>query len=305
MFKRRNGADVALMKDKKEQMSVARIIPPKSKIPPKLRVAAYCRISTRADGQQSSLAAQEHYYEDHIKQNPSWIFVGVYSDIGSGTRIKGRSSFKALLSACKCGKLDMILTKSAHRFARNTVDALKTIRMLRNRNIDIYFEQEDIHSLYESSEFMLPLICARAQEESFSKSEDIKWGLRKSFKNPDSKYYQRICYGYAHDLQGKLIVREEQAEIVRLIYEMAASGASLARISAHLEGMEIPSPRGKKTWSKETLRKILHNEKYAGSVILQKTFVENYLKHKQIKNDGQLNIFRITYNHDPIIFTDG
>ena len=199
----------------------------------------------------------------------------------------------------------MILTKSAHRFARNTVDALKTIRMLRDQNIDIYFEQEDIHSLYESSEFMLALICARAQEESFSKSENIKWGLRKSFKNPDSKYYQRICYGYTHDLQGKLIVHGEQAEIVRLIYEMAASGASLAKISSQLEDMGILSPRGKKIWSKETLRKILHNEKYTGSVILQKTFVENYLKHKQIKNDGQLEIFRITYNHDPIFFADG
>ena len=301
MFKRRNGADIALMKDKREQMSVARIIPPKSKIPPKLRVAAYCRISTRAGGQQSSLVAQKHYYEDHIKQNPSWIFVGVYSDIGSGTQIKGRSRFKALLSACNRGKIDMILTKSAHRFARNTVDALKTIRMLRNRNIDIYFEQEDIHSLYESSEFMLTLICARAQEESLSKSEDIKWGLRKSFKNPDSKYYQRICYGYTHDLRGKLMVHEEQAEVIRLIYEMAASGASLARISSQLEDMGIPSPRGKKIWSKETLRKVLNNEKYTGNVTLQKTFVENYLDHKQLKNKGQLDIYQTVKNHEAII----
>ncbi len=163
-------------------MGTTRIIPLNSKNPPELRVAAYCRISTRAAEQRSSLMTQERYYEDHIKQNPSWVFAGVYSDIGSGTRIKGRNRFKALLSACKRGKIDMILTKSAHRFARNTVDALKTIRMLRRWNIDIYFEQEDIHSLYESSEFMLTLICARAQEESFSKSEDIKWGLRKSFK---------------------------------------------------------------------------------------------------------------------------
>lgn len=195
----------------------------------------------------------------------------------------------------------MILTKSAHRFARNTVDALKTIRMLRNRNIDIYFEQKDIHSLYESSEFILSLICARAQEESFSKSEDIKWGLRKSFKNPNSKYYQRKCYGYTHNLQGKLIIHEKQAEVVRLIYEMAASGASLARISSELEDMGIPSPRGKKVWSKETLRKILRNEKYTGSVTLQKTFVENYLEHKQLKNKGQLDIYRIVKNHEAII----
>lgn len=198
----------------------------------------------------------------------------------------------------------MILTKSAHRFARNTVDALKTIRILRNRNIDIYFEQEDIRFFYESSEFMLSLICARAQEGSFSKSEDIKWGLRKSFQNPDSKYYQRICYGYTHGQEGKLIIHEEQAEIVRLIYEMSASGGSLARISAHLEEMGILSPRGKDVWSKETLRKILNNEKYKGSVTLQKIFVENYLEHKQIKNVGQLDIFQIDCNHKPIIYMD-
>ena len=195
----------------------------------------------------------------------------------------------------------MILTKSAHRFARNTVDTLKTIRMLRRRNIDIYFEQEDIHSLYESSEFMLTLICARAQEESFSKSEDIKWGLRKSFENPDSKYYQRICYGYIHDQDGKLIVQEEQAKVVRLIYEMAALGICLAKISAYLEDMGILSPRGKKVWSKETLRKILSNEKYKGYVKLQKTFVKNYLEHQQIKNIGQLDIYQINNNHEAII----
>ena len=283
-------------------MGTTKIIPSNSKLQTKLRVAAYCRVSTRAAEQQSSLVAQEHYYEEHIKQNPSWVFAGVYSDIGSGTRIKGRSRFKSLLSACKRGKIDMILTKSAHRFARNTVDALKTIRTLRSRNIDIYFEQEDIHSLYESSEFMLTLICARAQDESFSKSEDIKWGLRKSFKNSDSKYYQRICYGYTHDQYGKLIIHEKQAEIVRSIYEMAASGVSLARISAHLEDMDIPSPRG--VWSKETLRKILLNEKYKGCVTLQKTLVENYLEHRQIKNTGQLDMFYMDYNHAAIIYTN-
>ena len=157
-------------------MGSTRIIAPKANFPSKLKVAAYCRVSTNAAEQLSSLAMQEQYYEKHIKQNPDWIFAGVYSDIGSGTRIKGRSRFKALLSACRRGRVDMILTKSAHRFERNTVDALKTIRMLRRRNVDIHFERENIHSLYETSEFMLMLICALAQDESYSKSEDIKWG---------------------------------------------------------------------------------------------------------------------------------
>lgn len=230
-------------------MAIARIIPPKYKAQPKLKVAAYCRVSTRATEQQSSLTAQERYYEEHIKQNPNWVFIDVYFDIGSGTRIKGRSKFKSLLLACKRGQIDTIFTKSAHRFARNTVDALKTIRMLRKRSIDIYFEQEDIHSLYESSEFILKLICARAQEESFSKSEDIKWGLRKSFSNPDWKYYQRICYGYTHDQDGKLVIYEDQSEIVQLIYELAASGASLVRISAFLR-QEVRASGAKKLCGK-------------------------------------------------------
>ena len=241
-------------------MGTVKMIPPKASFQPKLKVAAYCRVSTKAAEQLSSLAMQEQYYEKHIKQNPDWIFAGVYSDVGSGTRIKGRSRFKALLSACRRGKVDMILTKSAHRFARNTVDALKTIRMLRRRNVDIHFERENIHSLYESSEFMLMLICALAQDESYYKSEDIKWGLRKSFQNPNSKYYQRVCYGYTHGQEGKLIIHEEQAEIVRLIYEMSASGDSLARISAYLEEMGIQPPRGKTVRTRETLRIFLNNE---------------------------------------------
>ncbi len=299
--KRKNEGAVPVKDDQKEPYGCCQNNTAENNTPPKLKVAAYCRISSKKAEQQSSLAEQEWYYEDYIKQNPNWTFSGIYSDIGSGTRIKSRNRFGALLSACRRGRIDMILTKSAHRFARNTVDALKTIRMLRSRNIDIYFEQEDIHSLYESSEFMLTLICARAQEESFSKSEDIKWGLRKSFKNSDSKYYQRICYGYTHDQNGKLIIHEEQAEVVRLIYEMAALGVSLARISLQLEDMGVLSPRGKEVWSKETLRKILCNEKYAGNVTLQKTFVENYLNHKQIKNIGQQDIYQINNNHEAIV----
>ena len=144
----------------------------------------------------------------------------------------------------------MILTKSAHRFARNTVDALETIRMLRRWKVDIYFELEGIHSLYESSEFLLAVVCARAQEESHSKSEDIKWGLRKAFENPESRYYQRICYGYTHDKDGRLEINEEEAQIVRLIYEMDGEGESLSRISSRLKEMGIPSPRGKETWGR-------------------------------------------------------
>jgi len=254
-----------------------RTIPPNNLVPTQLKVAAYCRVSTNSLEQQTSLSSQEQYYEEWIKRIPHWTFAGIYSDIGSGTQAKGRRRFNAMISACQRGKIDTILTKSAHRFARNTVDALETIRMLRRWKVDIYFEIEGIHSLYESSEFLLAVVCARAQEESYSKSEDIKWGLRKAFENPESRYYQRICYGYTHNKDGRLVINEKEAQIVRLIYEMAGEGKSLSRISSRLKEMGIPSPRGKETWSRETLRKILKNEKYTGSVILQKTYVKNWI----------------------------
>ena len=282
-------------------MSIVTTIPPTKNIRPEKKVVAYCRVNTHAPEQLGSLLVQERYYEGRIRANPYWAFAGVYSDIGSGTQKKGRHRFSAMISACRRGKIDMILTKSAHRFARNTVDALETIQMLRRWNMDIYFEQEDIRSLYESSEFMLTLICAKAQEESRSKSEDIKWGLQKSFENPDSKYYQRRCYGYTHDADGRLVIDEEQAKVVRLIFAMAAVGASLSKISDRLKEIGIPSPRGKETWSRETLRKILNNEKYLGTVILQKTFTENFLEHKQLKNSGQLQKYLMAENHQPII----
>ena len=278
-----------------------RTIPPNNLVPTQLKVAAYCRVSTNSLEQQTSLSSQEQYYEEWIKRIPHWTFAGIYSDIGSGTQAKGRRRFNAMISACQRGKIDTILTKSAHRFARNTVDALETIRMLRRWQVDIYFEIEGIHSLYESSEFLLAVVCARAQEESYSKSEDIKWGLRKAFENPESRYYQRICYGYTHNKDGRLVINEKEAQIVRLIYEMAGEGKSLSRISSRLKEMGIPSPRGKETWSRETLRKILKNEKYTGSVILQKTYVKNFLEHKQVQNEGQLDLYQINNNHQPII----
>ena len=282
-------------------MATVREIPPRKKEPTLKKVAAYCRVSTKDQGQLDSLAAQERYYEERIKANPNWQFAGIYSDVGSGTTIKGRKRLNALISACRRGRVDMVLIKSASRFARNTVDTLKTIRMLRRWNVDVYFEAEDIHSLHETSEFLLTVICAQAQDESESKSADIKWGLQKSFSDPDSKYYQRKCYGYKHDENGKLVVDEKEAEVVRLIFRMSKEGASLSQISQTLQEQGIPSPRGKAVWSRESLRKMLNNEKYLGKVVLQKTFVADCLSHKQMKNMGQHDKYEIVDNHEAII----
>lgn len=283
--------------------TVKKILPQSKELPLK-KVAAYCRVSTKVQEQLDSLAAQERYYEDKIRANPNWQFAGVYSDVGSGTTVKGRKRFNALISASRRGKLDMVLIKSASRFARNTVDALKIIRMLRRWKVDIYFEADDIHTLNEDSEFILTLICARAQDESESKSADIKWGIRKSFANPDSKYYQRKCYGCKHDKNGKLIIDDETTEVIRMIFHMAGEGTSLSQIAQALQEQNIPSPRGKATWSRETLRKILHNEKYYGTVILQKTFVANCLDHKQVKNIGQEDQYKVVNSHDAIIYIE-
>ena len=282
-------------------MATVREIPPRKKEPALKKVAAYCRVSTKDQDQLDSLAAQERYYEERIKANPNWQFVGIYSDVGSGTTIKGRKRLNALISACRRGRVDMVLIKSASRFARNTVDALKTIRMLRRWNVDVYFDAENIHSLHESSEFLLTVICAQAQDESESKSADIKWGLQKSFSDPDSKYYQRKCYGYKRDEKGKLVIDAKEAEVVRLIFRMSKEGASLSQISQTLQEQGILSPRGKAVWSRESLRKILNNEKYLGAVVLQKTFVADCLNHKQIKNDGQQDKYEVVRNHEPII----
>ena len=285
-------------------MAIVREIPPRKKGPTLRKVAAYCRVSTNGQDQLDSLAAQERYYEEQVKSNSDWQFAGIYSDVGSGTTMKGRKRLNALISAFRRGRVDMVLIKSASRFARNTVDALKTIRMLRRWNVDIYFEAEDIHSLHETSEFLLTVICAQAQDESESKRADIKWGLQKSFSGPDSKYYQRKCYGYRHDENGKLVIDEKEAEVVRLIFRMSREGASLSQIAGVLQEQGIPSPRGKAVWSRESLRKILNNEKYLGAVVLQKTFVSDCLSHKQIKNDGQQDKYEIIGNHEPIITED-
>lgn len=145
------------------------------------------------------------------------------------------------------------------------------------------------------------VICAQAQDESESKSADIKWGLQKSFVDPDSKYYQRKCYGYRHNEKGQLVINENEAEVVKLIFRMSKEGASLSKIAQTLQDQGILSPRGKAVWSRETLRKILHNEKYRGIVILQKTFVANCLNHRQVKNIGQCDQYQIISNHKPII----
>lgn len=206
-----------------------------------------------------------------------------------------------MIADCDVGKIDLILTKSIFRFARNTLDALKTIRHLKENGIGIVFDQEGIHTLKEPSEFIIAVLSAYAQNESHSKSKDVRFGLEQSFRNPNSKYYQRICYGYQHNASGRLVIDEQKARTVRLIFMLSADGYSLAQITDELERQRVPSPRGNVKWSRETIRKILANEKYTGNVMLQKTYVADYLTHKQVNNNGQRCRYVVEHNHEAIL----
>jgi site-specific DNA recombinase len=266
-----------------------------------LRVAAYCRVSTKHDEQLSSLAAQEVYYENYIINHTNWELAGIYVDQGTGRNILKRNQFQQMLIDCKQGKIDLILTKSITRFGRNTLDVLNCFRELKLLGVDVYFEIEKHYLSNPRSELLMTVLTAISQEESRQKSQNIRWGIQRSFENEDTKYKHRICFGYCHDQNGNLVVNAAQAEIVRLIYDLRLEGWSLRQIANELAVREIRSPRGSQRWGAETLNKILNNEKYTGNVLLQKTVVEDFLTGKQRRNRGQENQYLITASHQAII----
>ena len=267
----------------------------------KKKVAAYCRVSTKEDIQQHSLEAQKKYYQREIEQNPNYEFIGVYADTSSGLRKKNRVQFEKMLRDCKRGKIHIIFTKSISRFARNTLDFLNIIRKLKCLEVNVYFETEQIWLLNESSELNMAIHAAVAQEESVVKSRSIRWGLAHSFASGTSGLANRSCYGYTNDSQGELIIDEEKAENVKLIFSLYLSGYSLSKIAKELKAKGILSPTGKETWTSMTIDKILTNEKYVGNVILQKTYIPDVLKQKQKKNEGEIARYLYENNHVGII----
>ena len=267
----------------------------------KLKVAAYCRVSKNTEELLNSLDIQKQHYESMITSNPLWENAGIFADIASGRNMKARSDFQKMLKACRKGKIDLILTKSVSRFGRNTLDALKTLDKLRELGVDVWFELENIRLLSETSRLRLDLLSGFAQEESESKSKNIKWGLKQSFQSPKSKKSHIVCYGYVQDQYGHLIIHEKQAEVVQMISRLYLNGYSLNRIAKELKALDIPSPTEKETWSSQTLNRILSNEKYAGNVLLQKTYVKDYISGKQLKNTGQRDKYLIPNHHAAII----
>lgn len=267
----------------------------------RLSVAAYCRVSTRQEEQDSSIEQQERYYTQYISRNPNWTNAGVFSERVSGLNMKGRTEFQALMKLCRRRKIDLILVKSFSRLGRNTLDMLQEFRELRDLGVDIYFEEENLWLHDERMEMLIAVFCALAQSESENISQNIRWGVRQGFRMGTSGYADFVCYGYKRGDDGRLAIDEPDAEIVRKIFQMRAEGKSLGAISDRLYENRIPSPTGKERWSRETIGKLLRNEKYTGDVLLQKTFVKNVLTGQQFKNHGELERYLIQQHHPGIV----
>ena len=268
----------------------------------KLQVAAYCRVSTEEEEQQSSYEAQCSYYTDKIMSNPEWTMAGIFADEGiTGTSTRKRDDFNRMIRKCKKKKIDLILTKSISRFARNTLDTINYTRMLRAMGIGIYFEKENINTLDMDSEMLITMLGAFAQAESESISRNVAWGKRQALR--EGKVYVNFnqLYGYFLDDQEEPQIHEEKAAVVRSIYDQYLCGRSLRMIKEKLDASGIPNPKGELGWKTSSIKSILTNEKYCGDVLGQKTYKEGVIGGKVQKNNGQLPQVLVQNNHPAII----
>ena len=284
------------------------VIPPKPElqqtaaVTKQLRVAAYCRVSTDEEEQLSSYEAQCEYYTDKIMSNKEWTMAGIFADEGiTGTSTKKRTEFLRMIRQCKQKKIDLILTKSIQRFARNTLDCINYTRILRQLGIGVLFEKENINSLPADSEFMITMYGAMAQSESESISGNIRRGRQMHAKVGTLKIPCHWLYGYKKDADGKFCIVPEQAEVVREIYERYKDGASLRNLKDWLEGNQIKTVLGADDWSISVIKGILTNEKYCGDVLLQKTFCTDVISKKIVKNVGQMAQYYMPDHHEAIV----
>ena len=268
----------------------------------KLRVAAYCRVSTEEEEQQGSFEIQKLYYTEKINSTPEWEVAGIYADDGiSGVHTKKRDGFNQMIQDCKKRKIDLILTKSISRFARNTLDSIQYVRMLKQMGIAVVFEKENINTATMNSEMILTVLSAFAQAESESISQNVARGKRMGYKHGKFAFpYGRII-GYRKGTDGKPEIIPEQAEIIRLIFNSYLQGDSLQGIKAKLETAGALTARGNTAWSAQSIQRILQNEKYCGDVLLQKTFTEDVLTGVHKKNTGQLPQYYIENYHEGIV----
>lgn len=266
------------------------------------KVAAYARVSTDSDEQLTSYDAQVDYYTHYIQDKPEWDFAGIYTDEGiSGLIMKNRDGFNRMIKDALAGKIELIITKSVSRFARNTVDTLTTIRKLKEKGVEVYFEKENIYSLDSKGELMLTLMSSLAQEESRSLSQNVTWGTRKRFADGKVNMAYKRFLGYRKGSDGKPEIDPEQAKIVRRIYNDFISGMPASKIADALTRDEIPSPSGKSHWHPSTVSSILKNEKYKGDALLQKKFTVDYLTKTMKENEGEVPQYYVTDSHPAII----
>ena len=267
-----------------------------------LRVAAYCRVSTDDEEQLTSYEAQQNYYTDKIMTNQDWTMAGIFADEGiTGTSARKRPQFLRMIRLCKQKKIDIILTKSISRFARNTVDCLNYIRALRELGIAVIFEKENINTLEADSEILITMLGAFAQAESESISANVRWGKRQAMREGKAIIQYDRLYAYQKGEDGKPQIIPDQAEVVQSIYKQYLAGASLRMIKDRLEAEQIPNAAGNARWTITAVRSILSNEKYCGDVLLQKSFVSDCINRKVIRNTGQLPMYLVQNHHEGIV----
>jgi DNA invertase Pin-like site-specific DNA recombinase len=266
------------------------------------RVAAYARVSTDSEEQLNSYNAQVDYYTQYIQSRADWLFVEVYSDEGiSATSTRQRGGFNRMIKDALDGKIDLIVTKSISRFARNTVDSLVTVRQLKEKGTEVYFEKENIYTLDSKGELLITILSSLAQEESRNLSENVKWGKRKQFSEGKFTVAYKRFLGYEKGEDGQPGIVESEARIVRLIYNMFLTGKNFTAIANHLMDMGIPAPGGLQRWHNATVLSILRNEKYKGDALLQKRFTVDFLTKKMKKNEGEVPQYYVTGSHPAII----
>lgn len=267
----------------------------------RLKVCAYARVSTGTRAQAESYTTQVEYYTEKIESNPLWEFVGVYADEGiTGTKVKCRDDFKAMIAACEDGEIDLILTKSITRFARNTVECIQTVRKLKAIGVGIYFEKENINTLTEASELMLSIMASVAQGESEDFSSNNRWAIINRFEN-GTFIVGTPAYGYRKDEDGNLIIEETEAEVVRWIFEAYLNGVGTYAIAKRLKDNNIPTIRGCEKWQSNVVKGILLNPVYEGDELRQRTYTEEHFPFSRKVNNGQVNMYLIKDTHPPIV----
>lgn len=279
------------------ERTIKQVLFPMTNIPKPTRVAAYARVSSGKDAMLHSLSAQVSYYSDLIQHHKGWQYIGVYADEAlTGTR-DDRDKFRQMIADCRAGKIDMIITKSISRFARNTVTLLETVRQLKDLGVDIYFEEQNIHTMSAEGELMLTILASYAQEESLSASENQKWRVRHNFEN--GMPWNGTMLGYRYD-KGTLVIVPEEADTVKRIFSEYISGVGLTAIAKRLNAGGIPTRFGN-AWGKSSVLNVLRNYAYTGNLLLQRSHRENHLTKRDLPNQGELPQYHVAGSHEAII----